>query len=251
MHTRSPRLRRPCGSDVRLQQGFAEPREVPSLPTPARALRPKRCGSESAAAGAHSQFLSALQVRRQASRGLRHGRCPGTALSAGGRRRALRGLAAESLASGTPQSSTGGPDLRGTIRSLLSSADVTWSLSDRQNLRLAAYDAVARPDPREVSPDYYAQGYEQLWQPRRLERFNVRESSTPTCAGALPGPGELLFHNEFSEGVQRSHRELLAWLRDQRGPKSTTPTSSSAQRRRGDWKLAGRTSAFSAPRSTG
>ncbi|MFN0098753.1 MAG: TonB-dependent receptor domain-containing protein [Gemmatimonadaceae bacterium] len=37
----------------------------------------------------------------------------------------------------------------------LVSANLTFSLSDRQNLRVAFYNTVARPDPREVSADYY------------------------------------------------------------------------------------------------
>ncbi len=37
----------------------------------------------------------------------------------------------------------------------LVSGNLTISLSDRQNLRLAYYNTVARPDPREVSADYY------------------------------------------------------------------------------------------------
>ncbi len=38
---------------------------------------------------------------------------------------------------------------------LLPSANLTIKLSDRQNLRLAAYQTVARPDPREVTTDAY------------------------------------------------------------------------------------------------
>jgi len=38
---------------------------------------------------------------------------------------------------------------------LLPSANLTIRLSDRQNLRLAAYQTVARPDPREVTTDAY------------------------------------------------------------------------------------------------
>lgn len=37
----------------------------------------------------------------------------------------------------------------------LLSGNVTINLTDRQNLRLAAYQTVARPDPREVASDYY------------------------------------------------------------------------------------------------
>jgi len=37
----------------------------------------------------------------------------------------------------------------------LFSGNVTINVTDRQNIRLAMYQTVARPDPREVSPDYY------------------------------------------------------------------------------------------------
>jgi hypothetical protein len=38
---------------------------------------------------------------------------------------------------------------------VLGSVNVTLSLTDRMNLRLAAYQTVARPDPRELTKDYY------------------------------------------------------------------------------------------------
>jgi hypothetical protein len=38
----------------------------------------------------------------------------------------------------------------------LFSGNVTINVTDRQNIRLAAYQTVARPDPREVSLDYYS-----------------------------------------------------------------------------------------------
>ena len=87
------------------------------------------------------------------------------------------------LTQGTPETSTGEPISRHNKEYLLWSANVTWSLSDRQNLRLAAYNTVARPDPREVSPDYYAQVTGDCGD-RGDRRYNVRESSTPTCAGS-------------------------------------------------------------------
>lgn len=40
-------------------------------------------------------------------------------------------------------------------RDLLWSANLTYALSDRMNLRLAGFRSVTRPDPREVSPDFY------------------------------------------------------------------------------------------------
>jgi hypothetical protein len=38
---------------------------------------------------------------------------------------------------------------------LLLSANLTWTLTTQQNLRLALYQTVARPDPRELALDYY------------------------------------------------------------------------------------------------
>ena len=38
---------------------------------------------------------------------------------------------------------------------ILGSANVTWAWSDRTNVRFAAYQTVARPDPRELSEDFY------------------------------------------------------------------------------------------------
>lgn len=40
-------------------------------------------------------------------------------------------------------------------RDLLWSANLTYALSDRMNFRLAGFRSVTRPDPREVSPDFY------------------------------------------------------------------------------------------------
>ena len=44
---------------------------------------------------------------------------------------------------------------RQRVRDLLPSVNLTFSLSNRQNVRIAGYRTVARPDPREVSPDVY------------------------------------------------------------------------------------------------
>ncbi len=55
---------------------------------------------------------------------------------------------------GTKLAPTAVPNLRRNTDDLLSS-NVTINVTDRQNVRLAAYQTVARPDPREVSADYY------------------------------------------------------------------------------------------------
>lgn len=56
---------------------------------------------------------------------------------------------------GTKVAPTAEPNRRRNTDDLLS-GNVTINVTDRQNVRLAAYQTVARPDPREVSADYYA-----------------------------------------------------------------------------------------------
>jgi Carboxypeptidase regulatory-like domain/TonB-dependent Receptor Plug Domain len=53
------------------------------------------------------------------------------------------------------QSDTSGVTTSRRTTDNLLSGNLTLKLSDRQNLRLAAYQTVARPDPREISDDYY------------------------------------------------------------------------------------------------
>ena len=55
---------------------------------------------------------------------------------------------------GTKIGSLVAPNRKNTPDDLMS-ANVTFSLTERQNLRVAAYQTVVRPDPREVSSDYY------------------------------------------------------------------------------------------------
>lgn len=58
------------------------------------------------------------------------------------------------LFQGTRADTIGSP-IRRRNSDYLASGNLTVSLTERQNLRLAAYQTVARPDPREVAPDYY------------------------------------------------------------------------------------------------
>jgi hypothetical protein len=53
------------------------------------------------------------------------------------------------------QSDTAAANIRRRVSDNLLSGNVTINLTERQNLRLAAYQTVARPDPREIAPDYY------------------------------------------------------------------------------------------------
>ena len=41
------------------------------------------------------------------------------------------------------------------VRDYLWSANLTYALSERANLRLAGFRSIARPDPREIAPEYY------------------------------------------------------------------------------------------------
>lgn len=52
------------------------------------------------------------------------------------------------------QGASGDP-IHPIVRDYLWSANVTVALSERANLRFAAFRAIARPDPREIAPEYY------------------------------------------------------------------------------------------------
>ena len=58
------------------------------------------------------------------------------------------------LYNGTKAAPLLAPNLKRNTDDLMS-GNVTINVTDRQNIRLAVYQTVARPDPREVSPDYY------------------------------------------------------------------------------------------------
>jgi TonB dependent receptor/CarboxypepD_reg-like domain/TonB-dependent Receptor Plug Domain len=90
-------------------------------------------------------------------------------------------------------------------RDYLWSANVTWSLNDRQNLRFAAYRTLARPDPREVSDDYYTQITGDCG-----NRGNANIQRTTILNGDVrwemyPRPGELLsasvFYKNFDDPI--------------------------------------------------
>ncbi|MBP7548945.1 MAG: carboxypeptidase regulatory-like domain-containing protein [Gemmatimonadaceae bacterium] len=72
--------------------------------------------------------------------------------------RLVGGLRRESwklnMYNGTKLAPLAEPNFKRTTDDLLS-GNLTINVTDRQNLRLAVYQTVARPDPREVSADYY------------------------------------------------------------------------------------------------
>ncbi|HYW51506.1 MAG TPA: TonB-dependent receptor, partial [Gemmatimonadaceae bacterium] len=114
------------------------------------------------------------------------------------------------LFQGTRTDSIGPPVRRQTSDNLLS-GNVTISLTSRQNLRLAAYQTVARPDPREVAPDYYvaitgdcANRGNPALVPSRIMNADIRWER-------YPKPGELMsisaFHKRFTDPIA----ELLTY----------------------------------------
>lgn len=91
------------------------------------------------------------------------------------------------------------------VRDYLWSANITYSLSERANLRFASFRTVARPDPREIAPEYYlnvgvgcaTQGNPDL---RRaaIENFDARWE-------VYPRPGEMFaisaFYKRFHDPI--------------------------------------------------
>lgn len=108
------------------------------------------------------------------------------------------------LYQGTREVTLGVPTRRRTSDDLLS-ANLTFSLSDRQNLRVAAYQTVARPDPRELAPDYYiavtgdcANRGNPLLRSSRIMNGDLRWEFYPRA-------GELIsvsaFHKDFADPI--------------------------------------------------
>lgn len=138
---------------IGVRQGFPEPPDATSLP-PEQALAPENIGTVY-----ELQRLSTASLPYESDDDVRAGYVmvdvpvlESLRLVGGARYEDWR----LSLSQGTREEPLADPTSR-TNRDLLWSANLTWSLTDRQNIRLAAYRTVARPDPREVSPDYYAQ----------------------------------------------------------------------------------------------
>ena len=97
------------------------------------------------------------------------------------------------------------PIIRRRNADLLPSANVTVKLSDRQNLRFAAYGTVARPDPREVSNDYYepvagdcAQRGNPLLQRTRITNGDVRWERYPRGGEIMAVSG---FYKKFDAPI--------------------------------------------------
>lgn len=95
-------------------------------------------------------------------------------------------------------------------RDLLWSSNLTWSVTDRQNLRLAAYRTTARPDPREVSPDYYVAVTGDC---ANQGNADVRRTSIVNADVRwefFPAPGELVSVSAFYKKFEDPIVELLS-----------------------------------------
>lgn len=88
---------------------------------------------------------------------------------------------------------------------LLPSANVTWSVTDRINVHLAYFSSVARPDGRELSPNYFAPiaGECSMLGNSSLQRTLV--ANADARFEFYPAPGEILsvggFYKSFSNPI--------------------------------------------------
>ncbi len=114
------------------------------------------------------------------------------------------------LFQGTRTDSIGPPIRRKTGDNLLS-GNLTISLTDRQNLRLAAYQTVARPDPREVAPDYYVAVTGDCANRGNPALVSSRIANADVRWERYPSPGELVsvsgFYKKFTDPIA----ELLTY----------------------------------------
>lgn len=114
------------------------------------------------------------------------------------------------LFQGTRVDSIGPPIRRNTSDNLLS-GNLTISLTDRQNLRLAAYQTVARPDPREVAPDYYVAVTGDCANRGNPALVSSRILNADVRWERYPNPGELVsvsgFYKKFADPIA----ELLTY----------------------------------------
>lgn len=114
------------------------------------------------------------------------------------------------LYQGTKEAPIGEPTRRNTTDNLWST-NITFNLSDRQNLRLAAYQTVARPDPRELAPDYYVAVTGDC-----ANQGNPNVQATRILNGDLrwewfPRAGELLSASLFAKRFEAPIGELLTY----------------------------------------
>ncbi len=114
------------------------------------------------------------------------------------------------LFQGTREAPIGAPTYKRTSDDLWS-ANATVSLSDRQNLRFAFAQTVARPDPREVSPDYFVAITGDCANRGNPEIDRSRIMNSDVRWEFYPGPGDLIsisaFHKEFDKPIA----ELLTY----------------------------------------
>lgn len=90
-------------------------------------------------------------------------------------------------------------------RDLLWSANLTYELSDRTNLRLAGFRSVVRPDPREVSPDFYLDLVGGCYSVGYPELDRARVLNADARWEMYPAPGQVVsvsaFYKEFDKPI--------------------------------------------------
>jgi hypothetical protein len=114
------------------------------------------------------------------------------------------------LFQGTRTDSIGPPIRRRTANNLLS-GNLNISLTDRQNLRLAAYQTVARPDPREVAPDYYVAVTGDCANRGNPALVSSRIMNADVRWERYPNPGEVVSVSGFYKRFTDPIAELLTY----------------------------------------
>jgi hypothetical protein len=114
------------------------------------------------------------------------------------------------LFQGTRVDSIGPPIRRRTNDNLLS-GNLTLGLTERQNLRLAAYQTVARPDPREVAPDYYIAITGDCANRGNPNLTSSRILNADVRWERYPNPGELMSVSGFYKRFTDPIAELLTY----------------------------------------
>lgn len=113
------------------------------------------------------------------------------------------------LFQGTRESPINDPTRR-RHRDLLWSSNLTWSMTNRQNFRVAAYRTTARPDPREVSPDYYVGVTGDCANQGNADVRRTSIMNADVRWEFFPAPGELVSVSAFYKKFEDPIVELLS-----------------------------------------
>ena len=100
---------------------------------------------------------------------------------------------------------------RKEVRDYLWSTNITWSVTDHQNIRIAGYRTVARPDPREASPDFYVAVTGDCGNQGNPDIVRTTIRNADLRWEYYPSPGELFSVSGFYKQFDKPIAELLIY----------------------------------------